>query len=96
LIHFAFFAAYCLPHLGVDIELVRWALRLPPQVELHSLLQSRKHVCAGSTLQRQMARFFKRVEHYLKPIAQEMWLHALRIPNINQASFEITFLDISL
>lgn len=52
LMHFAFLTAYCLPHLGVDIELVRWALHLPPQVELHSLLQSRKHVCAGSTRDR--------------------------------------------
>ncbi|CAK8999574.1 unnamed protein product [Durusdinium trenchii] len=32
----------------VDIELVRWALRLQPDVDLHALLQSRKHVCGGS------------------------------------------------
>ena len=90
MIHFAFFTAYCLPHLGVDIELVRWALHLPPQVDLHSLLQSRKHVCAGSTRDRDRWQGFSNgwsiIWRYLKPIAQEMWLHALRIPNINQAS----------
>lgn len=32
----------------MDVELVRWALDLPPEVDLHGLLQSRKHVCAGS------------------------------------------------